>query len=154
MSTGRASELASREGSSAASRRGFHGNLNLQFRVSIDYTNIDSASNSPVGQIRAVVMNSLRVPLSAFPSADVTNVACVDLLFDQTPKGRSVVSDLAVAEEGTTVAESRRSQTVSPTSHAQNGNGARVAARRWRDRLRSAASQWWMISVPATLKPD
>jgi hypothetical protein len=117
----------------------------LQFRVGLDYTSIDTATNNPVGQPqdfsirltdgngrtstlrasdysdvlyyppgtvgnpstdnRAIIMNSLRLPVSAFPSADVTNVASVDLVFDQTPKGRIVVSDIAFAEEGISAAE-------------------------------------------------
>ena len=55
---------------------------------------------------KAAVLNTLRVPLNAFLALDMTNIATVDLVFDQKQKGRIFVSDLAFADEGMSTAES------------------------------------------------
>ena len=53
----------------------------------------------------AAVMNTLRIPLTAFPAIDKTSVVSVDLLFNQKSSGQVLLSDFAFTDEGTTVAE-------------------------------------------------
>jgi hypothetical protein len=53
----------------------------------------------------ASVMNTVRIPLTAFAGVDKTNLTAVNLLFDQKAKGTVLVSDIAFADEGTTAAE-------------------------------------------------
>ena len=101
----------------------------LQFRVTLDYTAVDTFTNNPAGQAQdfsirltdaaansstvavetpnnaAAVMNTLRIPLEAFANVDLTSVAAVALVFDHTQKGRVVLSDIAFAEESITAAE-------------------------------------------------
>jgi len=54
---------------------------------------------------RAAVLNTIRVPLSVFQTVDLTNVTAIDLLFDRKPSGGVLVSDVALAGEGISVAE-------------------------------------------------
>jgi hypothetical protein len=60
---------------------------------------------SPPRQRPASVMNTLRVPLSAFTNVDKTSLTSVKLLFNQKSSGDVMVSDIAFADEGTTAAE-------------------------------------------------
>jgi hypothetical protein len=56
------------------------------------------------GDTRALVLNTVRIPMSAF-SLDQTSIASITFLFDQKASGALVVSDMAFADEGITVAE-------------------------------------------------
>ncbi len=54
--------------------------------------------SSPTSLPRAV-LNTVRVPLSAFPDVFLTDIRRVDLIFDQTPSGAINITDLAFADE-------------------------------------------------------
>jgi hypothetical protein len=54
---------------------------------------------------KAAVMNTARIPMKAFVGVDLTNIASVDLVFDQEPTGGILVSDMAFAGEGISAAE-------------------------------------------------
>jgi hypothetical protein len=54
---------------------------------------------------RAAIMNDVRLPMNAMLNVDLTNLASVDLLFDQRPSGSLLVSDLAFTGDGISIAE-------------------------------------------------
>jgi len=54
---------------------------------------------------RAAVMNTARIPLSAFTGIDLTNVSQVLFSFEQDPTGAILLSDLAFSDEGMTTSE-------------------------------------------------
>lgn len=54
---------------------------------------------------KASVMNTLRIPLTAFTGVDKTSLVSVDLLFNQKSSGELLLSDFAFADEGISTAE-------------------------------------------------
>jgi len=54
---------------------------------------------------RALVMNTVRVPIAAFGNVDTTNVSSVDVIFDQSASGTLLIADLAFSDESMTIAE-------------------------------------------------
>ena len=56
---------------------------------------------TPSVVIPRAILNTVRVPLSAFPDVFLTDIRRVDLIFDQTPSGAINVTDLAFADEAT-----------------------------------------------------
>ncbi len=54
---------------------------------------------------RAAIMNTARIPMSAFTNIDITSIVSVSFLFDRKATGNLIVSDIAFSNEGMTVAE-------------------------------------------------
>jgi hypothetical protein len=76
-----------------------------------DYSDVLYFPPGDTSDVRASILNTLRIPLQAFGNVDLTNVASVDLVFPTTgpaptvTSGNIVVSDIAFADEGMTTAE-------------------------------------------------
>src|SRR5262249_55948820 len=47
-----------------------------------------------VGPVPKLILNTVRIPLGAFPDVDLTHVAGIVLAFDQTPRGALLFTDL------------------------------------------------------------
>jgi len=68
--------------------------------VASTYEKVYFPPDSAVG-----VLNTARFPMSAFTGADITNIASVEFVFDRKAQGAIVVSDVAFADEGISIAE-------------------------------------------------
>lgn len=107
----------------------------LQFRVAIDYNDAQNLAGQdqdftvrltdatgvtaslsastyekiffPPGSTanRTAVLNTARLPMSAFVGVDTANIATVTFIFNKKPQGGIFVSDLSFADEGMTTAE-------------------------------------------------
>ncbi len=54
-----------------------------------------------VGPVPKVILNTVRIPLSAFTGINLADVRAVQFRFDQTPSGAVLASDIAFADSGT-----------------------------------------------------
>ncbi len=54
---------------------------------------------------RTAVLNTARLPMSAFVGVDMTNLATVRIILDKKAQGGMLFSDIAFADEGMTIAE-------------------------------------------------
>lgn len=51
-----------------------------------------------ISRLPKVVLNGVRIPLSAFSGADLTDIRSVRFIFDRQPQGAVIVSDIAFAD--------------------------------------------------------
>jgi hypothetical protein len=69
-----------------------------------DYTRVLYYPPAASGH-KAVVMNTVRIPLSAFPGVNLGSVSSVDLVFDRSPSGGVLVSEMAFSRPSLSIDE-------------------------------------------------
>jgi hypothetical protein len=73
------------------------------------------------GVVPKVVLNTVRVPLSAFAGVDIHNIASVNLIFDQKTKGAVLMTDLAFVSDQTSAGLPTLS--IADSSHKEGSTG-------------------------------
>lgn len=80
-----------------------------------------------VGPVPKVVLNTIRIPLSAFSGLNLTDIRSVELRFDQTSSGALLVTDLAFADAASSPSSADLVETAvsnPPASVLQGGSFA------------------------------